>query len=870
MKKRVIFIAVLTLLAIVSNAQVSNHDFVKGADVGFLTGQERQGQKFYDVRGTERECLELLKNDYQMSAIRMRVWVNPRGGSCDKNELLAMAKRVKELGMQLMVDFHYSDSWADPAKQPIPKAWLGHSFEEMKQDVRNHTVEVLSLLKENGITPRWVQVGNETTNGMLWDMGHIDKQPQQYAGFIRAGYDAVKEVFPEAIVIVHLDRGHRQDIYDKNLDIILKYGGKFDMIGMSLYPYWAMEGHPELKADDIITNCIKNIRYVSQKYGCDVMIVETGYEVNEQHPEIMEEGRRQLSRVIHETRTETGGHCRGVFYWEPQCRPGGYKLGAFNSKGQPTVIMDGFIEGKHKNIDNGGSGAYKAEAREEATFTDAVIYKPVDLKAAAKEGPLPVLVWANGGCNDTSLPHERMLNEVASQGYVVIALGSMQERIDDRPLKKSPNEQMAQAMDWITKEASRRESEYYGVVDVNKMAVAGQSCGGAQALIASSDPRVKTTVMVNSGMGDMQMSGASRESLRSLHAPILYMPGGEDDVAYGNAIKDFERIDHVFTAFANHLTAGHGGDFDQRYGGSFARMMTAWLNWQLKGRADCGDIFLKNKLDMFPEWTMRSKAVVKGFVNEPFVVKEVHCKNHKNQDIFGKLYLPQNGSGMKPIAILAHGYNSSFRETEAYAQTLAMNGIAAYIFDFCGGSVNSRSEGKTTEMSVFTEADDVKAIVEAVKTWDDVDPRRIALLGCSQGGLVAAIASSQMPKAFKAVVLVYPALMIAEHAVSVHPKEAIHSETGVDVMGMPLSHVYYDQLVGYKVFDEMKKYHGDVMIVYGDKDPIAAGDYMERARKVYRSCEVNVVPDGAHGFPQSITHVKANDYIVKFLRRKML
>lgn len=80
----------------------------------------------------------------------------------------------------------------------------------------------------------------------------------------------------------------------------------------------------------------------------------------------------------------------------------------------------------------------------------------------------------------------------------------------------------------------------------------------------------------------------------------------------------------------------------------------------------------------------------------------------------------------------------------------------------------------------------------------------------------------------------------------------------------------YDQLVGYKVFDEMKKYHGDVMIVYGDKDPIAAGDYMERARKVYRSCEVNVVPDGAHGFPQSITHVKANDYIVKFLRRKML
>jgi len=118
-------------------------------------------------------------------------------------------------------------------------------------------------------------------------------------------------------------------------------------------------------------------------------------------------------------------------------------------------------------------------------------------------------------------------------------------------------------------------------------------------------------------------------------------------------------------------------------------------------------------------------------------------------------------------------------------------------------------------------------------------------------------------------VLVYPALMIAEHAVNVHPKEAIHSETGVDVMGMPLSHVYYDRLVDYKIFDEMAKYKGDVMIVYGDKDPIAAGDYMERAKKAYRSCEVNVVPGGAHGFPQSPTHVEANAHIVKFFKAKL-
>ena len=340
MKTKHLLVICLLLMPQLMSAQTQQKDFVKGADVGFLTGQERRGQKFYDVKGRERDCLELLKNDYQLSAIRMRVWVNPFGGTNDKYELLSMAKRAKALGMELMVDFHYSDSWADPGKQPIPQAWKSHSYEEMQQDLRSHTIDVLTLLKENNIEPRWVQVGNETTNGLLWDMGHVEKNPQHYAGFIRAGYDAVKEVFPHAIVIIHLDKGHRQDIYDWNLDIVLKYGGKFDMVGMSLYPYWAMEEHPELKADDIISDCIKNIRHVSQKYGCDVMIVETGYEVNEQQPEIMEEGRRQLTRVIREARNETNGHCRGVFYWEPQCLPGGYKLGAFDHNAAPTAIME--------------------------------------------------------------------------------------------------------------------------------------------------------------------------------------------------------------------------------------------------------------------------------------------------------------------------------------------------------------------------------------------------------------------------------------------------------------------------------------------------------------------------------------------------
>lgn len=537
-----------------------------------------------------------------------------------------------------------------------------------------------------------------------------------------------------------------------------------------------------------------------------------------------------------------------------------------------TMLHNVSLQAKitHKIIDNGGSGPYKSEAREEKSFRDAVIYKPVDLKAAAAaEGKLPILVWANGGCNDTSLPHERMLSEIASHGYIVIALGSMQERIDDRKLNKSENAQMLSAMDWIALQAEKKRSDYYQCADINKIAVAGQSCGGAQALAVSSDKRVKTTVMVNSGMGNMQMAGASKESLKALHAPVLYMEGGESDVAYANAVVDYERVNHVFIAFANHLTAGHGGDYQLPNGGSFARMLRSWLDWQLKGKQQMADIFMRNKLDDFPEWTMKSKDVKKGFDNNPFCIMEVHCTNQKKQNIYGKLYLPNDNNIKKPLAILAHGYNSSYREVEAYAETLAMNGIAAYIFDFCGGSRKSKSEGKSIEMSVFTEADDIAAIVKTVSNWGFIDQERIALLGCSQGGLVAAIASSQMPEAFKVVVLVYPALMIAEHAVKVHPKEAITSKTGVDVMGLPLSHVYYDRLVDYKLFEEIKKYKGDVMIVYGDKDPVASGDYISRAAKTYKSCEVNVVPGGAHGFPASPTHVEANGHIVKFLKGKL-
>ena len=527
MKKIISLFLLLALSVIPLAAQPKDTDFVKGADVGFLTGQERRGVVFHDCGWRERDCLELLRDDYQMSAIRMRVWVNPRRGECDKNELLAMALRAKKLGMDLMVDFHYADSWADPAKQPIPAAWQGHSYAQMRRDLQTHTVEVLQLLKDNGIKPRWVQVGNETANGLLWPVGHIDQHPEQYAGFIGAGYDAVKEVFPDAIVIVHLDRGHNQQLYDHNLDIVKKYGGKFDMIGMSLYPYWARQDHPELDPDSIITDCIRNIRHVSAKYGCDVMIVETGFEVDERHPEVMEEGRRQLARVVSEAHNETGGHCRGVFYWEPQCLPGGYKLGAFDSNASPTAIMDGFIEtpvvsttnGKISGIAQEGTMAYLGipYARVERCMPPLPVEPWKDIRKCDHWGPQamqqtgqplsedrmseknscvlnvwttdvnarkPVMVWLHGGGFDSGTSAWDPGQQLAKKDVVVVSvnhrlniLGFLDLSAVSPKYKDSGNVGMldvVQALQWVRDNISR-----FGG-DPSNVTIFGESGGGGK------------------------------------------------------------------------------------------------------------------------------------------------------------------------------------------------------------------------------------------------------------------------------------------------------------------------------------------------------------------------------------------------------
>ena len=252
--------------------------FVKGADISWVTEMEKKGHKFYNAAGEERECTALMK-ELGLRAVRLRVWVDPKEHDnwCNKEDLLVKAKRAKNLGMDVMVDFHYSDWWADPGQQHKPASWKGLGLADLKKALADHTKEVLQALKEAGVTPKWVQVGNEIRPGMLWDedktlsgaswdikanevkgMGWTStevKYPMNWANlgaFVATGYEAVKSVFADAIVIVHLDNGYDNGLYTWFFDELKKNGGKWDMIGMSIYPYWTMQEHSDYTAERTI------------------------------------------------------------------------------------------------------------------------------------------------------------------------------------------------------------------------------------------------------------------------------------------------------------------------------------------------------------------------------------------------------------------------------------------------------------------------------------------------------------------------------------------------------------------------------------------------------------------------------------------
>lgn len=320
-------------------AQQTPH-FWLGADISGTTELEHQGVQLYNTLGQPRENTALM-NEYGLDAVRLRVWVNPDGGFCAPDDVLRMAKRAQALGMPMMIDFHYSDWWADPGQQNPPAAWKKLSFKKMRQALIRHTGHTLQLLKDNDIDVRWIQIGNETTHGFLWPMARAEKNMKRYALLTEAGYQTAKHYYPEAQCIVHLDGGCDIKRYHFIFDGLKKYGAHWDMIGMSVYPYWDRKAGLETSSEGTIRDVVANIKQLYKDYGTDVMCVETGTEVSKP-----EDGKAEMAHLIRALRDSTDGHCHGVFYWAPELE-GQYPLGAFHNH-RPTVIMDAFSEASQR------------------------------------------------------------------------------------------------------------------------------------------------------------------------------------------------------------------------------------------------------------------------------------------------------------------------------------------------------------------------------------------------------------------------------------------------------------------------------------------------------------------------------------------
>lgn len=294
---------------------------ILGADISSLKKSEDCGGVYCYEDGTQADALKILKY-HGMNWARIRVWVNSPDGYHGKAQLLEIAKRLKALDIKLLVDFHYSDTWADPGKQPKPAAWANLDFDGLIKALYYHTYEVCNSLKELGTPPDMVQVGNEITNGMLWEDGRNGKSFDNLAALLKEGHRAVKDCSPDTFVMLHLDNGGKNEMYRWWFDNIIEQGVPFDLIGVSYYPYW----------HGTLADLQNNLNDVALRYNKDIVLVETAYAftaddndnyeniiINQEqsgYPFTPDGQANMLSDIMDVIRAIPNGHGLGVMWWD--------------------------------------------------------------------------------------------------------------------------------------------------------------------------------------------------------------------------------------------------------------------------------------------------------------------------------------------------------------------------------------------------------------------------------------------------------------------------------------------------------------------------------------------------------------------------
>lgn len=317
--------------------------FVKGMDLSTLLELERCGARYYD-KGQERDVLSIMK-DYDVDTIRLRLWNDPKSesgewygaGNNDLSETIAIGKKVTEAGFGVLLNFHYSDFWADPGKQIKPKAWKDFGMEELEKAVYDFTKESLEKILDEGVNVTMIQVGNELSNGLLWPEGRVPNYDNIYR-LVSAGLKACREIDSKIPLMIHLDNGGNNALYREWFDNFTQRGGDFDYIGLSYYPFW----HGSL---DMLEY---NMNDIAERYGKDLIVAEVSMgftmESYQQYEKLSDEERKGYATkpslvekidypmtiqgqkdftedFLNRVGKVTGNHGKGFFWWEPAWIP---------------------------------------------------------------------------------------------------------------------------------------------------------------------------------------------------------------------------------------------------------------------------------------------------------------------------------------------------------------------------------------------------------------------------------------------------------------------------------------------------------------------------------------------------------------------
>lgn len=323
--------------------------YIKGADLSTMLELERLGARYYDG-GEERDVLDILK-EHDIDTIRLRIWNDPwsethdsyGAGENDVPTTLAIAKRVSEKGFDVLLDFQYSDFWADPGKQIKPKAWRELSVPELEQAVYTFTKQTMRTFLDAGVRVTMVQVGNELSNGLLWPEGRLDvdhgvTEYDNVARFVSAGIRAVRESDPHILTMIHLDNGGNNELYRRWFDHYIARGEDFDLIGLSYYPFW----------HGTMDQLLANLNDIAVRYGKDLIIAEVsmGYTMEDyasyeqltanerkgyatkpalveriEYPMTKEGQADFISALLTRLDTVADQRVKGFFWWEPAWIP---------------------------------------------------------------------------------------------------------------------------------------------------------------------------------------------------------------------------------------------------------------------------------------------------------------------------------------------------------------------------------------------------------------------------------------------------------------------------------------------------------------------------------------------------------------------